>query len=54
MSPLDPPASAVAPEPSARFLLIDHQNGTMSWVHSTPFEVMKANALALARVAKAS
>ncbi|GGN58805.1 isochorismatase [Streptomyces albiflavescens] len=34
-------------------LLIDHQVGTMGWVRSIPFEQMKANALALARSAKA-
>lgn len=34
-------------------LLIDHQRGTMSWVRSIPLEEMKANALALARAAKA-
>ncbi|WP_433263543.1 isochorismatase family protein [Actinosynnema sp. CS-041913] len=34
-------------------LLIDHQVGTMSWVGSTDREVMKANALALAKAAKA-
>lgn len=40
------------PEDSA-VLFIDHQTGTMSWVGSTPFEEMKANALALAKAAKA-
>jgi nicotinamidase-related amidase len=34
-------------------LLIDHQVGTTSWVRSTDFEEMKANALALAKAAKA-
>ncbi|MGW0943325.1 isochorismatase family protein [Streptomyces sp. NPDC002623] len=34
-------------------LLIDHQVGTMSWVGSIAFEEMKANALALAKAAKA-
>ncbi|WP_262699526.1 MULTISPECIES: isochorismatase family protein [Streptomyces] len=34
-------------------LLIDHQVGTMSWVRSIPFQQMKANALALAKTAKA-
>jgi nicotinamidase-related amidase len=34
-------------------LLIDHQVGTMSWVRSTGFEEMKANALAVAKAAKA-
>ena len=40
------------PEDSA-VLLIDHQRGTMSWVQSIPLEQMRANALALARAAKA-
>lgn len=34
-------------------LLIDHQVGTMSWVRSTDLDEMKANALALAKAAKA-
>ncbi|MCI3928202.1 isochorismatase family protein [Streptomyces sp. AN091965] len=34
-------------------LLIDHQVGTMSWVGSTDRDVLKANALALAKAAKA-
>lgn len=34
-------------------LLIDHQEGTMSWVRSTPLKEMKQNALALAKAAKA-
>lgn len=34
-------------------LLIDHQVGTMSWVRSIDLEEMKANALALAKAAKA-
>lgn len=34
-------------------LLIDHQLGTMSWVRSTPLDEMQANAMALARAAKA-
>ncbi|MER7789677.1 isochorismatase family protein [Streptomyces sp. NPDC097640] len=38
---------------NAAMLLIDHQVGTMGWVRSIPFESMKANALALARTAKA-
>ena len=33
-------------------LLIDHQVGTMRWAGSTPFEVMKSNALILAHAAK--
>ena len=34
-------------------LLIDHQVGTMGWVRSIEFDELKANALALARTAKA-
>lgn len=34
-------------------LLIDHQEGTMSWIRSAPLEQVKANALALARAATA-
>jgi nicotinamidase-related amidase len=34
-------------------LLIDHQVGTMGWVRSISFDEMKANALALAKAAKA-
>lgn len=34
-------------------LLIDHQVGTMGWVHSIEFDELKANALALAKAAKA-
>lgn len=37
---------------NAAILLIDHQVGTMSWVHSIPLEEMKRNALMLAKVAK--
>ncbi|MGS0895639.1 isochorismatase family protein [Burkholderia stagnalis] len=33
-------------------LLIDHQVGTMGWVHSIPFEEMKGNTLLLAQTAK--
>lgn len=40
------------PEDSA-VLLIDHQQGTMSWIRSQPLEQAQANALALARGAKA-
>jgi nicotinamidase-related amidase len=36
---------------NAALLLIDHQVGTMGWVHSIPFEEMKRNALMLARTA---
>jgi nicotinamidase-related amidase len=35
----------------AALLLIDHQIGTMGWVHSTTFEEMKRNALILAKAA---
>ncbi|MGW0710259.1 isochorismatase family protein [Streptomyces sp. NPDC002643] len=45
-------AEAFTPENSA-LLLIDHQVGTMGWVGSIAFEEMKANALALAKAAKA-
>ncbi len=34
-------------------LLIDHQVGTMGWARSTPFDDMKAKALALAKAARA-
>ncbi len=34
-------------------LLIDHQDGTMSWVRSMPVADMKKNVLALAKAAKA-
>lgn len=37
---------------NAALLLIDHQVGTMSWVHSIPFEEMKRNALMLAQAAR--
>jgi nicotinamidase-related amidase len=36
---------------NAAVLLIDHQVGTMGWVKSIPFDVMKRNALMLARAA---
>ncbi|MCD9462763.1 isochorismatase family protein [Photobacterium phosphoreum] len=39
------------PENSA-MLLIDHQVGTMGWVHSADLEQIKRNTLALARAAK--
>nr|WP_241021584.1 isochorismatase family protein [Burkholderia sp. Ac-20353] len=32
-------------------MLIDHQVGTMGWVHSIPFDEMKRNALMLAKTA---
>jgi nicotinamidase-related amidase len=37
---------------NAATLLIDHQVGTMSWVHSIPFEEMKRNVVMLAKTAK--
>ncbi|WP_211465774.1 isochorismatase family protein [Collimonas silvisoli] len=37
---------------NAALLLIDHQVGTMSWVHSIPFDEMKRNALMLAKTAR--
>ena len=43
---------AFTPDDSA-VLLIDHQTGTMSWVRSMPLAELKANALALAKAAKA-
>ncbi|MEU3618914.1 isochorismatase family protein [Streptomyces sp. NPDC006872] len=45
-------AAQFTPDNTA-ILLIDHQVGTMSWVGSIAFEEMKANALALAKAAKA-
>ncbi|MEV0276947.1 isochorismatase family protein [Streptomyces sp. NPDC050610] len=41
------------PPADTAMLLIDHQDGTMSWVSSIDQQVMKANAIALARAAKA-
>ncbi|TDD93955.1 isochorismatase family protein [Actinomadura rubrisoli] len=41
------------PPAETAVLLIDHQDGTMSWVSSIDREVMKANALALGKAAKA-
>ena len=37
---------------NAAILLIDHQVGTMSWVHSISFDDMKMNALMLAQSAR--
>lgn len=37
---------------NAAMLLIDHQVGTMSWVHSISFEEMKMNARVLAQTAR--
>lgn len=36
---------------NAALLLIDHQVGTMGWVHSIPYEELKRNALMLAKTA---
>ena len=44
--------SVFTPDNSA-MLLIDHQVGTMGWTHSHDFNVVKQNALTLARIAKA-
>jgi nicotinamidase-related amidase len=51
-APSAPATEAFTPE-NAALLLIDHQVGTMGWVGSIAFEEMKANALALAKAAKA-
>ncbi len=37
---------------NAAMVLIDHQTGTMGWMHSGPTEVMRRNAVALAQAAK--
>lgn len=37
---------------NAALLLIDHQIGTMSWVHSIAFDELKRNALMLAQAAR--
>ena len=44
--------SAFTPE-NAAMLLIDHQVGTMAWTHSHDINLVKQNALKLARIAKA-
>lgn len=44
--------SAFTPENSA-MLLIDHQTGTMAWTHSHDINLVKQNALKLARIANA-
>jgi nicotinamidase-related amidase len=36
---------------NSALLLIDHQTGTMGWARSVPFEVMKTNAIMLAKSA---
>ena len=38
---------------NAAMLLIDHQVGTMGWTHSSDINLVKKNALRLARIAKA-
>lgn len=38
---------------NAAMLLIDHQLGTMGWTHSHDINLVRANALKLARIAKA-
>src|ERR1700686_828409 len=38
---------------NAAMVLIDHQLGTMGWTHSHDINLVKANALKLARIAKA-
>src|SRR5688572_13653324 len=43
---------AFTPE-NATMLLIDHQIGTMGWTHSHDLNLVKQNALKLARIAKA-
>jgi nicotinamidase-related amidase len=43
---------AFTPDNSA-ILLIDHQIGTMAWTHSSDINLVKKNALRLARIAKA-
>lgn len=44
--------SVFTPE-NAAMLLIDHQVGTMAWTHSHDINLVKQNALKLARIAKA-
>jgi nicotinamidase-related amidase len=44
--------SAFTPENSA-MILIDHQTGTMAWTHSHDANLMKQNALKLAKIAAA-
>ena len=39
---------------NAAMLLIDHQVGTIGWMHSAPHEEVKRNTLALAKAVKAS
>ena len=44
--------AAFTPE-NAAMQLIDHQIGTMAWAHSQDINLVKQNALKLARIAKA-
>ena len=44
--------AAVTPEDAA-MLLIDHRLGTMGWTHSHDINLVEANALKLAKIAKA-
>jgi nicotinamidase-related amidase len=44
--------AAFNPE-NAAMLLIDHQIGTMAWTHSHDINLVKANAIKLAKIAKA-
>ena len=39
---------------NAAMLLIDHQVGTMAWTHSHDINLVKQNALKLARIGKAA
>ncbi|ROI00268.1 isochorismatase family protein [Chryseobacterium daecheongense] len=45
-------AKAFNPE-NAAILLIDHQTGTMAWTHSHDINLVKQNAIKLAKIAKA-
>ena len=45
---------AVYTPDNAAMLLIDHQIGTMAWTHSHDINLVKQNALKLARIAKAA
>ena len=45
---------AVFTPANAAMLLIDHQIGTMAWTHSHDINLVKQNALKLARIAKAA
>jgi len=44
--------AAFTPE-NAAMLLMDHQLGTMGWTHSHDINLVEANALKLAKIAKA-